>query len=67
MVAVKVSGDPAQPGLDPEVRAVEIVGVTTGLTVMVIPELVAETGFAQVAFEVRIQVTTCPWLNAVVV
>ncbi|KAF5029617.1 hypothetical protein DSECCO2_646770 [anaerobic digester metagenome] len=57
-VAVKVTADPAQVGLLPEVMAVVTPGVTTGLMVIVIPELVAVAGLTQVAFEVITQVTT---------
>jgi hypothetical protein len=42
-------------------------GTNTGLTVMVIPALVAVVGLAQVALEVRIQVTICPFVKVVVV
>lgn len=66
-VAVKVAEAPAHIGLLPEVRAMELAGVTTGFTVMVMPVLVAVAGLAQVAFEVRIHVTTCPWVNTVLV
>ena len=66
-VAVKVTEDPAQVGLVPEVIAIETEGTSTGFTVIVIPVLVAVVGLAQVAFEVKTQVTTCPLVKAVVV
>lgn len=66
-VAVKVAEAPAHIGLLPAVRAMEFVGVTTGFTVSVIPELVAVVGVAQVAFDVRTHRTTCPSVRADVV
>ncbi|MPM59202.1 hypothetical protein SDC9_106042 [bioreactor metagenome] len=42
----------------------ETAGVTTGLTVMVIPEDVAVVGDAQDAVDVMTQVTTSPLLRA---
>ena len=56
-VAVKVTEDPAQVGLVPDVIAIDTEGTTTGFTVIVIPVLVAVVGLAQVAFDVRTQVT----------
>jgi hypothetical protein len=47
-----------------ELPAVGVEG--TGFIVMVMPELVAVAGLAQPELEVRIQVTTCPAVNAVV-
>jgi hypothetical protein len=57
-VAVKVAEEPAHIGLVPDVSAIETEGTSTGFTVIVIPELVAVVGLAQVAFDVSIQVTT---------
>jgi hypothetical protein len=56
-VAVKVTADPAQVGLVPAVNAMLTEGTNTGFTVMVMPALVAVVGLAQVALEVRTQVT----------
>ena len=57
-VAVNVTDEPAQPGFDPEVNAIDTAGTSTGFTVIVMPLLVAVVGLAQVAFEVSTQVTT---------
>ena len=58
-VAVKLTGEPAHVGLVPNVIAVEIVGDgDTGAIEMVMPELVAPVGLAQVASDVMVQVTT---------
>jgi hypothetical protein len=65
--AVKVIEEPAQVGLEPAVIAIDTDGTTTGFTVMVIPALVAVVGLAQVALEVSIQVTICPFVRVVVV
>lgn len=53
-----VTDSPAQIEDDPELVAMDIVGVTLGVTVIVIPELVAELGFAQLALEIRPHVIT---------
>jgi hypothetical protein len=66
-VAVKVTADPAQVGLVPAVNAMLTEGTNTGFTVMVMPALVAVVGLAQVAFEVSTQVTTWPFVSALVV
>ena len=42
----------------PDVIAIDIVGITTGFTVIVIPLLVAVVGLAQGELEVIIHVTT---------
>ena len=56
-VAVNVIEVPAQAGLVPVVKAIEIVGVTGVLMVAVMPLDVACVGLAQLALDVRIQVT----------
>ena len=66
-VAVNVTDEPAQVGLVPVVSAIDTAGTRTGFTVIVMPLLVAVVGLAQVAFEVKTQVTTCPLVKAVVV
>ena len=66
-VAVKVTDDPAQVGFTPDVIAIDTEGTSTGFTVIVMPVLVAVTGLAQVAFDVRTQVTICPFVKVVVV
>ena len=66
-VAVNVTEDPVQVGFVPDVIAIDTAGTRTGFTVMVIPVLVAVVGLAQVAFDVSTQVTTCPFVKAVVV
>lgn len=42
-------------------------GTNIGFTVMVTPFEVTTVGLAQLALDVRTQVTTSPWLRAVVV
>jgi hypothetical protein len=66
-VAVNVSEEPAQVGLVPNVIAIDTEGTSTGFTVIVIPVLVAVVGLAQVAFDVKTQVTICPLVKVVVV
>jgi hypothetical protein len=61
-VAVKVAEAPAHCGLVPEVKAIDSVGVTTGLTVITTAFEVAVAGLTQVAFEVSSQVTDCPFV-----
>jgi hypothetical protein len=56
-VAVNVTEEPAQVGFAPEVIAIDTEGTSTGLTVIEMPVLVAVVGLAQVAFDVRTQVT----------
>ena len=56
-VAVKVRLAPTHAGFVPLVRAIEIVGTTTGLIVIVIPAEVTDVGLTEGAFEVRTQVT----------
>ena len=67
MLAVKVTLDPAHEGFVPEEIAIEIVGAMIGLMVMVIPKEVTEAGDAQAALDVSMQVTTCPFVIALVV
>lgn len=67
MLAVKVTLDPAHEGFVPAEMAIEIVGATIGLMVMVIPEEVTEAGDAQAALDVRMQVTLCPLVIELVV
>jgi len=62
-VALKVTGTPIQVGLVPDVMAIDTVGIVIGLTVMVTMLLVMVVGFAQVASEVKIQVTTSPFAS----
>ena len=66
-VAVNVADAPAHSGLVPDVCAMETDGVTTALTVMVIPFEVAVAGLAQERLDVITQLTTCPLVNVVVV
>ena len=66
-VAVKVTDEPAQVGFVPEVKVIETEGTRTGFTVIVMPVLIAVAGLAQVAFDVRTQVTICPLVNVEVV
>ena len=66
-VAVKVTDEPAQVGFVPEVNAMDTEGVNTGLTVIVMPVLVAVVGLAQEAFDVSTQVTICPFVKVVVI
>ncbi len=67
-VAVKLTGELAQVGLEPKVIAVEIVGEgDTGAMEIVMPELVALVGLAHVASEVIVQVTTSLLLSVVLV
>ena len=47
--------------------ATDTAGVTTGFTVMVMPVEVAEVGEAQAAVDVIMQVTTSPFVNALLV
>ena len=63
-VALKVTGTPIHVGFVPDVMATETVGLTIGETVMVTMLLVIVVGLAQVAFEVKIQVTTSPFVGA---
>jgi hypothetical protein len=56
-VAVKVTAEPAQVGLVPEVRAIETAGVSVAFTVITIPALVAVVGLAQAELEVMTQLT----------
>ena len=58
-VAVKVTGVPAQIAPDGD-GTMDMVGVSTGFTVIVIVLVVAVTGLAQVALEVITQVTVFP-------
>ena len=51
----------------PEVTAIETDGTRLLLTTIVIPVLVEVAGLAQVAFDVKMQVTTCPLVKAEVV
>lgn len=64
-VAVKVTLVPAQIDEDDAATATE--GETTGFTVMVIPDEVIEVGEAHAAVEVMIQVTTSPFVSALLV
>lgn len=57
MVDEKVTGSPAQMVVESEL-VMEMDGVTLGVTLSVMPVLVAVTGLAQVAFEITWQVTT---------
>jgi hypothetical protein len=66
-VAVKVTDEPAHVGFDPAVMAIATDGTTKGLTVMVIPALVAVVGLAHGELDVKIQVTICPFVKVVVV
>ena len=56
-VAVKVRLAPTHAGFVPLVRAIEMVGTTTELIVIVIPVDVSDVGLTQGAFEVRTHVT----------
>jgi hypothetical protein len=51
----------------PAVMAIETAGTRVAFTVMVMPALVAVVGLEQVAFEVSTQVTTWPFVSALVV
>ena len=51
----------------PEVNEIETEGITTGLTVIVIPEDVALTGLTQNADDVITHVTICEFANVDVV
>lgn len=66
-VARKVAEDPAHIGLLPAISEIATEGTSRGSTVMVIPLLVAVTGLAQFALEVRMHVTICPLVKADVV
>ena len=62
-VAVNVTGDPVQDGFVPEVIAIEMDGVTVGLTVIVIAFEVAGFPNTPTRFEVMMQVITCPLVS----
>ena len=64
-VAVKVMDAPAQVGLLPEVTAILTAGTSVELTVIVMVLLVAVAGLAQLAFDVRMQLTTWPFVRPV--
>jgi hypothetical protein len=66
-VAVKVNELPAQPGLDPEVNAIETAGVTLAVRLIVIVPEVAVAEVTQVAFDVITQLTTSAFANVVLV
>jgi hypothetical protein len=66
-VAVNVKALPAQPGLNPEVNAMAMDGVTLAVMLIVIALDVAVVGLAHAAFDVITQVTTCPLVNEEVV
>ena len=66
-VAVKIIWLPAQEGLVPDEITKETEGVNTVLTVIVIGALVPTVELAQTALEERIQVSTSPFANEVVV
>ena len=66
-IAVKVTEEPAQEGLLPLVSAIETEGVTVVLIFIVMLLLVAVVGLAQLALEVITQLTTCPFVSALVV
>lgn len=55
---MKVTEDPEQVGLVPDVKAIDTAGTSVVLTVMVILLLVAVVGLAQAELEVITQVTT---------
>ena len=57
-VAVKVTEEPEQEGLLPEVNAIDTEGVTKALMVIVMLLLLAVVGLAQLALDVISQVTT---------
>jgi hypothetical protein len=63
-VAVKATVLPEQDGLFPEVIAMLTEGVTVLITFMVIPTEVAETGLAQLALLVILQVMISPSIKS---
>ena len=60
---MNVTVDPAQVGLVPEVKAIETAGTSDEFTTIVIGVLVAVVGLAHDEFEVKMHVTTCPFVN----
>jgi hypothetical protein len=65
--AEKVIDEPAHIGFEPEVIEVDIEGVTIGLTVIVIEFELTVAGLAHDAFDVKAQLTTCPFARVVLV
>ena len=63
-VAVNVTLVPAQTGPDGEAEMLTLAG-NSGLTVMVMPGLVAGLPVAQIAFDVICTVITSPFANVV--
>ena len=55
---MKVSDDPEQVGLLPDVKAIATEGVTVVLTVTVMELEFAAAGLAQAALDVMVQLTT---------
>ncbi len=66
-VAVKVVDEPEHIGLLPLVIAIETEGVSTGFTTTFNEFEVAVVGVAQVAVDVIIQLTVCPFVKLDVV
>ncbi len=66
-VAVKVVDEPAHIGFVPLVKAIETEGIRTRFTTTFIEFEVAVVGMAQVAVDVIIQLTVCPFVKLDVV
>ena len=64
---MNVADAPVHIGLVPVVNAIATDGTIDDVTVIVIPVLVPVNGLAQGEFDVRIQVTICPFVNPAVV
>ena len=62
-----MSDCPLQVGFEPDVRAMDTVGVSDPVTVMVIPFEMADTGLTHEELEVITQVTVCPLVSELVV
>jgi hypothetical protein len=60
---VNVAEAPAHSGFVPVVSAIDTEGVTVELTVIVIEFELTLAGLAHVAFEVIVQLTTCPFVK----
>ena len=59
--------DPVHAGFEPDVNAMETDGTAVGFTFIVILFETAVVGLTQVAFDIKVQVTTCPSDNVAVV
>ena len=66
-VAENVTDEPEQAGLLPDETAIAKEGVTTGLTVTAIEFELTVEGSAHEAFDVKAQLTICPFVNVALV